>query len=120
MVKIMFNKLSRREVIFAVLLLAALFVHSAAPTPVNADPTPKWCSGVNIVMFPGGTPGGAFESVVYNGALQATADLGPTTQYIWSDWAVDKMITQFKQAVATKPDGIAIMGHPGDDAYKLL
>src|SRR5262249_39774656 len=47
-------------------------------------------------------------------------DLGPTTQYVWSDWAVDKMITQFKQAVATKPDGIAIMGHPGDDAFKPL
>ena len=30
------------------------------------------------------------------------------------------MITQFSQALATKPDGIAIMGHPGDDAFDPL
>jgi len=30
------------------------------------------------------------------------------------------MITQFQQAVATKPDGIAIMGHPGDTAFDPL
>ena len=30
------------------------------------------------------------------------------------------MITQFQEAVATKPDGIAIMGHPGDDAFDPL
>ena len=80
----------------------------------------KWCSGVNIVFFPGGSPGGSFETVVYNGAVQATADLGPNTQYVWSDWQPDKMVTQLQQAIATKPDGIAIMGHPGDEAYKPL
>jgi simple sugar transport system substrate-binding protein len=30
------------------------------------------------------------------------------------------MITQFTEAVATKPDGIAIMGHPGDTAFDPL
>jgi simple sugar transport system substrate-binding protein len=30
------------------------------------------------------------------------------------------MITQFQQAMATKPDGIAIMGHPGDAAFDPL
>ena len=30
------------------------------------------------------------------------------------------MITQFSEAVATSPDGIAIMGHPGDDAFDPL
>ncbi len=30
------------------------------------------------------------------------------------------MITQFTQAVATKPDGIAVMGHPGDTAFDPL
>ncbi len=103
--------------------LVALLVFSyaaSAPVPAKADATAQWCKGVNIVFFPGGTPGGAFESVVYNGAVQATADLGPNTQYLWSDWAVDKMLTQFKQAEATHPDGIAIMGHPGDDAFKPL
>jgi simple sugar transport system substrate-binding protein len=30
------------------------------------------------------------------------------------------MITDFKSAVATHPDGIAVMGHPGDDSFKPL
>ena len=28
------------------------------------------------------------------------------------------MVTQLGEAIATNPDGIAIMGHPGDDAYQ--
>ncbi len=80
----------------------------------------NWCSGVNIVFFPGGTPGGGFEQVVYNGAVQAAKDTGANVQYVWSDWDPAKMITQFQQAVATKPDGIAIMGHPGDTAFDPL
>ena len=86
----------------------------------DATAATQWCKGVNIVFMPGGSPGGGFETVVYNGAVQATADLGPNTQYIWSDWDVNKMITDFQSAVATHPDGIAIMGHPGDDAFKPL
>ncbi len=30
------------------------------------------------------------------------------------------MVTQFQEAVATSPDGIAVMGHPGDDAFDPL
>jgi simple sugar transport system substrate-binding protein len=77
-----------------------------------------WCSGTHIVFFPGGSPGGGFETVVYNGALQAAADTGANVEYVWSDWDPSKMVTQLQQAIATKPDGIAIMGHPGDEAYK--
>jgi len=40
--------------------------------------------------------------------------------YQWSDWDPAKMITQFQQAVATKPDGIAVMGHPGDASFDPL
>jgi simple sugar transport system substrate-binding protein len=80
----------------------------------------KWCSGTKIVFFPGGSAGGGFETVVYNGALAAAADTGADVQYMWSDWDPAKMITQFTQAAATKPDGIAIMGHPGDTAFDSL
>src|SRR5512136_557456 len=80
----------------------------------------KWCSGTKIVFFPGGTPGGGFETVVYNGALAAAADTGADVQYVWSDWDPAKMITQFTEAAATKPDGIAVMGHPGDSAFDPL
>jgi simple sugar transport system substrate-binding protein len=80
----------------------------------------KFCTGTNIVFFPGGSEGGGFETVVYNGAKAAEAALGPTVAYQWSDWLPENMITQFQQAVATNPDGIAVMGHPGDDAFDAL
>jgi simple sugar transport system substrate-binding protein len=79
-----------------------------------------WCSGTDIVFFPGGSPGGPFATVVYNGAVQAAADLGANMETVWSDWNPEKMITQFSEAVATQPDGIAVMGHPGDDAFAPL
>ncbi|OGO65624.1 MAG: hypothetical protein A2029_04675 [Chloroflexi bacterium RBG_19FT_COMBO_47_9] len=80
----------------------------------------NWCSGTKIVFFPGGAAGGGFETVVYNGALAAAADTGADVEYVWSDWDPAKMISQFTEAAATKPDGIAIMGHPGDDAFDPL
>ena len=98
-------------------------VASAAPAATQgAAPAASggWCSNVKIVFFPGGTPGGGFEQVVYNGAKQAAADTGANVQYVWSDWDPSKMTTQFQQAAATKPDGIAIMGHPGDTAFDPL
>ncbi|MBX6371641.1 MAG: substrate-binding domain-containing protein [Acidothermus sp.] len=93
----------------------------AAGAGGSAVPTgAQFCKGMKIVFFPGGTPGGPFETVVYNGAKAAAAALGPSVTYQWSDWDPDKMITQFKQAMATHPDGIAIMGHPGDAAFDPL
>ena len=76
-----------------------------------------WCSDTKIIFFPGGSPGGPFATVVYNGAVAAAADLGADVEYVWSDWNPEQMVTQFVEAAATKPDGIAIMGHPGDDAF---
>jgi simple sugar transport system substrate-binding protein len=95
---------------------------AATEAPAAAAPaqTAGWCSGTKIVFFPGGTPGGGFETVVYNGALQAAKDTGADVQYVWSDWDPAKMTTQFTQAAATKPDGIAVMGHPGDTAFDPL
>jgi simple sugar transport system substrate-binding protein len=95
----------------------------AAPT-VTEGAAPAagtgWCSGTKIVFFPGGTEGGGFETVVYNGALAAAADTGADVQYVWSDWDPSKMISQFQEAMATSPDGIAVMGHPGDTAFDPL
>jgi simple sugar transport system substrate-binding protein len=80
----------------------------------------KWCAPYHFVFVPGGPAGGVFAVNVYNGAVQAAADLGPKVDYVFSDWDPQKMIQQFKEAVATKPDGIAVMGHPGDDAFDPL
>jgi len=73
-----------------------------------------------IYFFSGGPPGGTFSTVVYNGAKTAAEILGDkvSVRYMWSDWNPQKMVSQFQEAVAVRPDGIAIMGHPGVDALK--
>lgn len=114
-------------VLYAV-LLTTIFASACAPAAATQAPGAQapaaasggWCSGTKLVFFPGGTPGGGFETVVYNGALQAAKDTGADVQYVWSDWDPAKMTTQFTQAMATKPDGIAVMGHPGDTAFDPL
>jgi simple sugar transport system substrate-binding protein len=111
--------------------LAGLAVVVSACTPAaspsegvtasgGAAPVGRFCEGTNLAFFPGGTPGGGFETVVYKGAQAAEAAFGPTVAYQWSDWDPNKMITQFQEAVATEPDGIAVMGHPGDAAFQPL
>jgi simple sugar transport system substrate-binding protein len=124
--------------VIALLMLAALFMSACQPAatpapaaqapaatqapaaPAAADGAGKWCKDVKIVFFPGGPQGGVFANNVYNGAKAAQADLGADVQYYFSDWDTQKMIQQFKEAEALKPDGIAVMGHPGDDSFDSL
>jgi simple sugar transport system substrate-binding protein len=105
-----------------VLLLAACTVPitPAAPAGEAAAEGANWCSGVDITFFPGGPAGGVFANNVHNGAKQAEADLAANVTYAFSDWHPQKMIQQFTEAVATSPDGIAVMGHPGDEAFAPL
>jgi len=88
--------------------------------PAAATGAGKWCGNEHFVFFPGGPEGGVFAVNVYNGAVQAAADLGPKVDYVWSDWDPQKMIQQFGEVAATKPDGIAVMGHPGDESFDSL
>lgn len=107
----------RREL--PVLALAVIFVVSGCGASSSLSPAAsgggaapasgQFCTGVKLVFFPGGTAGGGFETVVSNGAQAAQAAFGPDITYPWSDWDPSKMITQFQQALATKPDGIAIV-----------
>ncbi len=103
----------KRALAFGVVVFLATAL--LAPGSVNAQEDP-----VEIYFFPGGSPGGSFASVVYNGARHAEEVLGDrvNVRYKWSDWSPQKMVTQFQEAIAANPDGIAIMGHPGVDAYK--
>jgi simple sugar transport system substrate-binding protein len=133
----MFKKVSRIISLIALIALLLVACTPAAPAADTQAPAPEttapstteggapaagsnWCSGTKIVFFPGGSAGGGFETVVYNGAVQAAADTGADVEYVWSDWDPSKMTSQFTQAVATKPDGIAVMGHPGDTAFGPL
>ena len=99
-------------------LLVMIFLLSVVSLGLSADR--KHFEGIRIVFFPGGPPGGPFASVVYRGAKAAEEDLGCKVDYVWSDWIPDKMVSQFKDAIARRPDGIAIMGHPGPDAFTRL
>jgi simple sugar transport system substrate-binding protein len=105
----------KRKVVF--ILLALLVIVSTASIGLAAD---KHFEGIRVVFFPGGSPGGPFAGVVYRGALAAEKDLGCKVEYVWSGWNPDKMIAQFKDAVARRPDAICIMGHPGVVAFAPL
>ena len=109
-----------RKILLSLTIIALVSVAFAVHTPSAQAQEEGWCGDVDIIFFPGGPEGGPFAQVVANGAFQAEADLGPNVQYVWSDWDPERMITQFSEAIATSPDGIAIMGHPGVEAYQSL
>jgi len=122
--------MKKLHILFAVLVIAALLLSAcqpaAAPAPAAAEKpkeeakpagAARICDGVSVVFFPGGEAGTPFPNHVYNGAKPAENDLGAKGDYVFSGWSTEKMVSQLKEAVAKKPDGIAIMGHPGDDAY---
>ncbi|HUX50992.1 MAG TPA: substrate-binding domain-containing protein [Spirochaetia bacterium] len=120
---------ARIAMVLGVLVAAALIVgcsqaKSASTSSAQGAAAPqagqKWASNVHIVFFPGGPQGGVFAVNVYNGARQAAEDIGAKVDYVWSDWDPQKMIQQFREAMASKPDGIAVMGHPGDEAFDPL
>jgi len=104
---------SRRLAIASVVLALAMVAQVATAQT-------QWAKGIRIVFFPGGPAGGVFAVNVFNGARQAEADLGVKVDYVWSNWDPQTMIQQFQEAIATKPDGICIMGHPGDAAFDAL
>lgn len=89
-------------------------------TPEQAPAPKSPFADLSLVFFPGGSEGGSFASVVYRGAKAAEELLGCKVTYFWSGWNNEKMISQFKDAVAMKPDGIAVMGHPGVAAFSPL
>ncbi len=78
------------------------------------------CEGKNFVFFPGGAEGDSFASIVYAGAKLASEQTGCHVDYVWSDWNPQKMVQQFSEAIARKPTGISIMGHPGEAALGPL
>lgn len=76
--------------------------------------------GMSIWFDAGGSVGEPYATTVVNGALQAAADLGCDLKVVYSDWAPEKMLENFKNGLAAKPTGFVVMGHPGADAYRPL
>jgi simple sugar transport system substrate-binding protein len=99
----------------------ATLVMSAIPGSAQADALrDKWCSNVHLRFFVGGAEGDAFGTIVYNGAVQAAHDTGAQVDYVFSGWKAEMMVQQLREAIASKPDGIAMMGHPGEAAIMPL
>jgi simple sugar transport system substrate-binding protein len=97
------------------LALAASVGLTTVGTAASSSAAGGWCSGVKIAAFPGGPQGGTFAVNVYNGQVQAAKDLGASVKYYWSNWDPSVMTSQLKEALASKPDGIAgIIGLVGD------
>ena len=77
--------------------------------------------GVVIYMQMGGNPGDGPVLARQTGAAAAAKALGvDKLNEQFSQWAPEKMIEQFKEAMAAKPTCIVIMGHPGSDAFHDL
>ena len=73
-----------------------------------------------VYMQMGGTAGDASTLARTNGARAAAVTNGVKLIEQYSKWDPQTMIDQFKQAMAAKPDGIVIMGHPGEAAFAAL
>ena len=86
----------------------------AAPAATTAAPQ------LVVYMQMGGTQGDGSTLARTNGARAAAAAFNIKLVEQYSGWDPQKMIDQFKEAVAAKPDGIEIMGHPGGDAFAAL
>ena len=99
---------------------ASAFALLGPATVARAEVKDKWCKGMHLRFFVGGAEGDSFGTIVYNGAKQAERDLGPKVDYIFSSWNVERMVQQLREAIAIKPNGIAMMGHPGDAAIMPL
>jgi simple sugar transport system substrate-binding protein len=80
----------------------------------------KKMEDITIRFFAGGDAGDAFASIVYKGAMAAQKALGCKVEYVFSGWNNEKMVAQLRDAVAARPDGIAMMGHAGDAALMPL
>jgi len=104
------------EIFLAVVTMCLLSVTTA----VAGEKMPPLGQGVTIWFDTGGPVGGPYNTIVQNGAMQAASDLGADLKLLYSDWNPEKMIANFKTALAANPDGIVVMGHPGDDAFAPL
>jgi simple sugar transport system substrate-binding protein len=100
--------------LLAVLALAALVLSACAPA------TPSTGKELVVYMQMGGNQGDPSTLARTNGAKAAAKALGIKLIEQYSGWDSQKMIDQFKEAIAAKPDGIVIMGHPGEDAMGPL
>ena len=103
-----------RKYLGAVAVAACALMAAGAATQSQAA-----AIGEGLVMYfqMGGNPGGGATLARTNGARAAAEAFDVDLREQYSSWQPDKMIDQFKEALAAGPDCIEIMGHPGNDAF---
>ncbi len=105
--------MKKYTVFFLALTTLSLFMTS---TVTAGDRLPPLGQDVTIWFDTGGPVGGPYNTIVQNGAMQAASDLGAKVTLLYSDWNPEKVVDNFKKSMASGPDGIVLMGLPGDDA----
>ena len=108
------KRLSGAIAILMVLTLVLGAFGAAQPAAAQGD------KKMVMYMQMGGTQGDGTTLARTNGAKAAAEALGVELHEQYSSWDQQAMINQFKEALAASPDAIAIMGHPGEDAFKPL
>ncbi|HEX3053797.1 MAG TPA: substrate-binding domain-containing protein [Aggregatilineaceae bacterium] len=101
------------SLLIVVLALVALLPAGHTPAAARQDQ-------IVVYMQMGGTEGDASTLARTNGARAAAEALGIELHEQYSGWDPQVMIDQFNEALAADPDGIVIMGHPGEDALGPL
>ena len=128
------NKLARLLVLLLMgsLLLAACasgasgevevtrIVKETVIVPAEEDAAEPTGEKLVVYMQMGGQQGDPSTLARTNGAKAAAEALGIKLIEQYSGWDSQVMIDQFKEAIAANPDGIVIMGHPGEDAMGPL
>ena len=97
-----------------------MFLFLSPAFSIERDLGDNWCKDVRIHFFAGGAEGDGFAGIVQTGAENAIRDTGADAEILYSEWQSDRMIQQLREAVGAGVDGIAMMGHPGDEAIMPL
>jgi len=105
------------NILFMALTMIFVLLLSVTMSGLGAE---KLGEGITIYMQMGGTEGDPSTLARTNGAKAAAEHFGVRLIEQYSGWQPEKMINQFKEAMAASPDGIVIMGHPGEGAFETL
>lgn len=92
----------------------------ALAASAQAAPSGKLGAGLTMYFQMGGNPGDGATLPREIGAKDAARAFGVKLTEQYSAWQPETMITQFRQALAAKPDCIEIMGHPGNKPFMPL
>ena len=97
-----------------ILSVLLLLIFCAVPNIASGD------EKLRVWFDTGGSPGESYGTVLQNGAAAAAKDMEVDITFVYSDWSAEKMLTNFRQGLAAKPDGMVVIGVPGDDGYEPL